>query len=332
MHIDEWGQEVPDPWDDPGYDQSGGGSTPPSPTGPPQGQHLNWPGSGAYWTDPKTGKKGQNPWIQSDEDYAKYFYNPQTGQLTLRSAMPTGGLVYSGTNPVAWASQQARNLPPTLASLLQIYEALKAGGVNVTRPTHAGGTLLSNDKLVIDGKGYDFIRSEGGADAEWIYDPTSYDDAPAGGGTLADLSNPSLLEKFNGQPPPGWTPPEGTESQGPFTAPTGDEVFNDPGYQFRSKEGQRPITQNASAMGLAKSMGTFKDLMAWNQSFASSEYGNVYNRKRDVYGIEAGRREASYARAWNEYLKGHDIFTGYQDAAFDKLYKQQNLGFQAAAA
>lgn len=81
---------------------------------------------------------------------------------------------------------------------------------------------------------------------------------------------------------PRFTPPPA------FSAPTGDQVFNEPGYEFRRGEGERGIKAFASHLGALRTGGTIKDLLKYNQNFASQEYGNVYNRAADTYRTNYG--------------------------------------------
>lgn len=52
----------------------------------------------------------------------------------------------------------------------------------------------------------------------------------------------------------------------------------DPGAEFRRSEGQRGVEASASARGGILSGGALKALSRYNQDFASSEFGNAFNR------------------------------------------------------
>lgn len=64
-----------------------------------------------------------------------------------------------------------------------LYKYLKDAGINVTRPTRAGGAL-SDDKLEFGdwGWGVDFIRDVGGPNQEWAYFPYRPGQEESGGG------------------------------------------------------------------------------------------------------------------------------------------------------
>ena len=55
--------------------------------------------------------------------------------------------------------------------------------------------------------------------------------------------------------------------------------FNaDPGYAWRTEQGQQGLERSAAARGGLLSGGAMKDAMNYNQGAASQEYGNAYNR------------------------------------------------------
>jgi hypothetical protein len=70
---------------------------------------------------------------------------------------------------------------------------------------------------------------------------------------------------------------------GAFTAPTGVDESNDPGYAFRLAQGDQAISRAAAAGGGAFSGGTLKALSRYGQDYASNEYQNVYNRALTGY-------------------------------------------------
>lgn len=59
---------------------------------------------------------------------------------------------------------------------------------------------------------------------------------------------------------------------------TGEDLENDPGFQFRLSEGQKAIENAARARGLSLSPMTVKELLRYSQDFASNEFGNAFNR------------------------------------------------------
>lgn len=98
------------------------------------------------------------------------------------------GSRYNG-DPAEWVKQyQARNTASKEAYERMFVEAEQAG-VKLERPTHAGGTQLSNDKVVLvgeDGKAhplFDIISNEGapGSNWQWIEDGYWFNGKPASG-------------------------------------------------------------------------------------------------------------------------------------------------------
>lgn len=59
---------------------------------------------------------------------------------------------------------------------------------------------------------------------------------------------------------------------------TGQDIYNDPSYQFRLQQGQDAIQSSAAAQGGLLSGATLKALQGYGQNMASQEYSNAYNR------------------------------------------------------
>lgn len=59
---------------------------------------------------------------------------------------------------------------------------------------------------------------------------------------------------------------------------TGQDIYDDPSYQFRLQQGQDAIQSGAAAKGGLLSGATLKALQDYSQDYASQEYGNAYNR------------------------------------------------------
>ena len=69
------------------------------------------------------------------------------------------------------------------------------------------------------------------------------------------------------------------------------EFFASPDYQFRAREGEKALLRNASARGMLGSGALSKDLLAYSQGLASTEYGNWFNRLAGLAGY--GQNTAS---------------------------------------
>lgn len=68
-----------------------------------------------------------------------------------------------------------------------------------------------------------------------------------------------------------------------FQAPTAATEQNDPGYQFRLDQGKQALENSAAARGGLLTGNTGEALSRYGQDYASSEYGNVYNRAMQDY-------------------------------------------------
>lgn len=108
-----------------------------------------------------------------------------------------------------------------------------------------------------------------------------------------------------------------------FQAPTGAEVFDDPGYQFRQEQGQKAIERSAAAQGTVLNPATVKALQDYNSGLASQEYGNVYNRR-------LGEQGRAHDQAFNAYTTAYNVFNRNQDVPFNRLAAIAGLGQTSA--
>lgn len=73
----------------------------------------------------------------------------------------------------------------------------------------------------------------------------------------------------------------------------------DPGFQFRLKEGLNALDRTASARGNLLSGASLKAAAQYGQDYASQEYGNAYSRALDIYNANVAREAAGYNRLSN---------------------------------
>lgn len=128
---------------------------------------------------------------------------------------------------------------------------------------------------------YKYHRWNGGTETQkWLMQRAagSRHDTPSGGGSGGYDGGGS---SSYGTAPPAIQPWDKT-----FTAPTQDEATNTPGFQFRLGEGIKALQRSAASRGTLLTGGTLKDLTNYAQNEASTEYGNVYNRKFNEYADE----------------------------------------------
>ena len=101
----------------------------------------------------------------------------------------------------------------------------------------------------------------------------------APGGGLADTYNPT-----GGPAQPGafsWAPPD---------------LANDPGFQFRLREGLKAINASANASGTRFSGATLKSVNNYAQDAASQEAQAAFNRNLATYGTNANEFQAGFER------------------------------------
>jgi hypothetical protein len=170
---------------------------------------------------------------------------------------------------------------------------------------------------------------------------SSYSNVPAGdetivsgqwGGTTGTVGNygtgsytgggqyPLASVMGTGLMQPWTTPFEGGAN---FQAPTDVTQQNDPGWQFRMKEGLKAIERSAASKGTLLTGGTLKDLNNWAQNTASNEYGNVYNRAATEW-------ERNYNRNLGEYNNAYNIYNTNQGNQFNRLNSMSTAGLSAA--
>ena len=81
----------------------------------------------------------------------------------------------------------------------------------------------------------------------------------------------------------------------PFVYPRGEDVFEDPSYQFRLNEGMKALERSAAAKGTLRTGNTLQDLMRYGQDYASQEYDKATQRALAQHG-------ANYATTRDMYL------------------------------
>ena len=116
------------------------------------------------------------------------------------------------------------------------------------------------------------------------------------------------------QPPPAFT-------YDAWTPPSFESIRQDPSYLGRKDEGLSAIEHGAAAKGLTRMPATLQALGAWNQDFASREYGNIYNREGQAY--DRNRSNAADAYSLN-YGVSRDTWDRGETSnlnAYDRNYR-----------
>lgn len=105
-----------------------------------------------------------------------------------------------------------------------------------------------------------------------------------------------------------------------FQMPDANAVYQDPSYALRRDEGQRGIESSAAASGRVRTGGTLNDILKYNQGFASSEYGDIVDRKFKQY--EENRNNAVDNYRTNYATQYVDPYTFDVQAAKDQFAPQ----------
>jgi hypothetical protein len=96
---------------------------------------------------------------------------------------------------------------------------------------------------------------------------------------------------------------------------TADDLYQDPSYQFRLKQGQDALSQNQVAGGLNLSGAAAKQMNDYTQNVASQEYQNAYKRANDQYNAD---RNFDYTKWLNDAKQYYTNLT-------NQLQGQNNL-------
>src|SRR5512139_2291254 len=86
-----------------------------------------------------------------------------------------------------------------------------------------------------------------------------------------------------------------------FKPPTYEEAMADPGYQAALKEGAGMLENSALARGVGRTSGTLKDLLNYGQGMAARQYGDVFNRAAQSYGLNTGALQAEFAPMYGSW-------------------------------
>ncbi len=133
--------------------------------------------------------------------------------------------------------------------------------------------------------------------------PAAVADPAAGGGILAPYGvAPPAFPNI-----PAFTPPPAYVA-GQFKAPSLEEALNDPGYQFRTQQGEDALQRWSAARGTLNDSGTAKALIDYGQNAGEQGYGNVYARDFGTFQAnEANRANAYKTNYGTQYVDPYSI-------------------------
>lgn len=173
-----------------------------------------------------------------------------------------------GGNPAVTQAQQRYD------QAQQRYNALSSAAPKGWRFDPSGSGVRSPDGIHMKG-GYRRLDDMG--NTEWM-DPVLAEmyggGGFGGGGDSSELDAArAALDAARSQP---WQP--GSDYGSLLTKFTGQDLYDDPGYQFRLDEGRKGIENSAAARGTQLSGANLKGLNRYSQDYASNEFGQARNR------------------------------------------------------
>lgn len=266
---------------------------------------------------------------------------------------PAAGAATPGYDPNKLkAALMASGVPANAAELAKFIAAhpefatgVTIGGSKKNKLYGPGGVFLA-----------DVIRGTDSGSPAWDWDASTGGGggaAGAGAGTgingdyLGDYPGGSFEESGNADLGDPFTY-EDFQQPGNFQRPDEAAMLADPSYQFRKDQAMGALANSASGRGLTNSGGTIYDLLGTASNFASTEYGNIWDREfktwqdkyqtalntyatnrgnaADVWASGKGLAKDYYTREKDAFDQSVKDFYDQRDAAWDKQYKMAALG------
>lgn len=289
---------------------------------------------------------------------------PAIEALLARNAGPDDSHA-SASSGVRWdANWFTSNIgrPNNNAELLALEPKIIAAGGKLLRNAAGNpGKIQTPDGRIVDvmiasglgGQGFTWDEGSSGSSASGV-DP----DWLANNNLLAGYDG--VYSHVNAPLPdvPVYTAPD-LPTLDKWTPPSAADLYADPSYQFRVKEGERALLNNQSAARTARTGGALMDLLNYGQGAASQEYSNVanrslagaqYNRQSalDQWNTANNAASAEYspklaawqakindqnrndAQAWQEYLQDYRQWMDQQTRIGGLLQYQTGVGLTAA--
>ncbi len=276
------------------------------------------PGSGGGYTGPDIAGGGwmgggvRGPDVGWQQNAAGEWVHPGHPAWLPDPTGPPGGGGGATGDTSWWNAQDPKGSidrlfggqPPSSQTILAHAPQLQAAGIQISPPNAEGVT----SKINIPGVGWTRILeggTAGGQGTGWNYVPqgTGAGGGPSGLGALAGGLDPSAAGRL------GYSGGLGLNV----------DVTQDPSYQFRLQEGQQALERSAAAKGTLLTGGTAKALARYGQDYASTEYGNVYNRA-------FGENQAAYGRLFGEQQNRAGQLLNLSQLGLGAAGQQANLG------
>lgn len=126
-----------------------------------------------------------------------------------------------------------------------------------------------------------------------------------------------------------YAPPTWQEAYAP---PTIEELLADPGYQIRLNAGLQAQDRSAAARGSILSGGHLKGLQRFGQEYASTEYGNLNQRKTADYQQRYGQFSDAAQRGANAFAANetgrlnqfNTRYKSYQDSVLNRRESERD--------
>lgn len=110
---------------------------------------------------------------------------------------------------------------------------------------------------------------------------------------------------------------------------TPQEVLSDPGYQFGMDQGTRALQGSAAARGGLYSGATMKALNKFGNDYATTKFGDVFNRKQTVIGNNFNRAMGAAGMGQAGVQQTQQAGSNYANNVGQNLLS--NANFQGAA-
>jgi hypothetical protein len=250
------------------------------------------PSGATYWSQFTPVASGLQPGALSTPSGPQQSTQPVTPPNGTPSQPVSGG---SGQDAQALIAQyqQAHPVGGPGGDIPSLVAFLNQHGINATQATHAGGTQLSGDKIVLpDSSVLDLISNQGGANQAWGNTSDGYfvNGQPSTTPASVGLTPPPPDGGGGGAGGNNFSGLQGNGPLGQFLPlPTGLDYTNDPGYQARMQLGTDAIQNSAAAKGDLLSGKTLTDLNSFAQDYGSNEYANAFQRALSSQGQAFGQ-------------------------------------------
>lgn len=111
---------------------------------------------------------------------------------------------------------------------------------------------------------------------------------------------------------------------GPAFSFTGQDLQNDPGYQFGLNQGTQGIERGQASRGNFLSGAAMKELTRFNEDYAGTKFNDAFNRASSTYNTNLTRRQ----NEWNTNL---NAYNQNRNTIYNFLTGQSTMGQNSAA-